>query len=259
MTDHEQFAASVAAEIEAIGENKPLLDLTRDWFLAAGKARYSYHFTALGLPIIQFPQDMVAVQELVWSVKPDLIVETGIARGGSLVWSAGLMAMLDVADAFESGTPFDPKQPKRLVLGLDIDIRTHNREAIERHPMSPYIKMLQGSSIDELIIEQVREIASGYKKVMIFLDSNHTHDHVLAELKAYAPLVTQGSYCVVFDTMIEETPADVFSDRPWGPGNSPKSAVDTYLAEDKNMTTDQSFDSKLLITVAKGGYLRRER
>jgi len=213
----------------------------------------------LGRPIIQYPQDMVAMQELIWSVRPDLIIETGIAHGGSLVLSASMLAMLDMCDAIEASLPMDPAQSRRKVLGVDIDIRAHNREAIEGHPMASRIEMIQGSSTDSSIVEQVREFADGYSKVMVCLDSNHTHEHVLTELESYAPLTSVGSYCVVFDTIIEDFPADMYPDRPWGPGNSPRSAVIDYIEKHSEFEVATHIDNKLLISVAPGGYLHRIR
>jgi len=210
-----------------------------------------------GEPIIQYPQDMVAMQELIWQIKPDLIIETGIAHGGSLIMNASMLAMLDLCDAIESGEMIDPSQSKRKVLGIDIDIRAHNREAIEAHPMASRIQMIQGSSIAPEIITQVKEIAQGYKRVLVSLDSNHTHDHVLAELEAYAPLTSVGSYCVVFDTIVEDMPADMFPDRPWGPGDNPKTAVWEYLKTHPEFEIDNSIQHKLLITVAPDGWLKR--
>jgi cephalosporin hydroxylase len=178
--------------------------------------KYSYNFTHLGRPIIQYPQDIVAMQELIWQIKPDLIIETGIAHGGSLILSASMLALLDMSEAIESATTINPAQSSRKVLGIDIDIRAHNRAAIEAHPMSSRIQMLEGSSIAPEMIEQVKQIASNYQRILVCLDSNHTHDHVLAELEAYAPLTSKDSYCVVFDTIIEDMPDDMFPDRPWG-------------------------------------------
>ncbi|WP_428300440.1 cephalosporin hydroxylase family protein, partial [Hydrogenophaga sp.] len=198
---------------------------TTSWINQAAAHRYTYLFSWLDRPIIQFPQDMVAMQELIWQIKPDLIIETGIAHGGSLVFSASMLAQLDMCDAIEAGISFNPKESTRKVLGIDIDIRAHNRAAIEAHPMASRIQMIQGSSIAPEIIAQVRAVAADHSRVLVCLDSNHTHDHVLAELEAYAPLVSAGSYCVVFDTIIEDMPADMFPDRPWGPGNNPKTAV----------------------------------
>ena len=211
----------------------------------------------MGRPIIQFPQDMVAMQELIWSVKPDLIIETGIAHGGSLIFSASMLAQLDMCEAIESGSMLDPRSSRRKVLGIDIDIREHNRKAIEAHPMASRIQMLQGSSIDADMIQQVRDIASKYSRVMVCLDSNHTHTHVLAELQAYAPLTSKGSFCVVFDTVVEDMPKEMFPDRPWGPGDNPKTAVWEYLKSDPSFEIDRTIQDKLQITVAPDGYLRR--
>jgi cephalosporin hydroxylase len=218
---------------------------------------YVYNFNFLGRPIIQLPQDMVAMQELIWQIKPDLIIETGIAHGGSLILSASMLSLLDYCDAIEQGTMLDPKAPRRRVLGLDIDIRAHNRAAIEAHPMANRIDMIEGSSIDPAIIAQVQDIARGYERVLVCLDSNHTHAHVLAELEAYAPLVSVGSYCVVFDTIVEDMPAKMFPDRPWGPGDNPKTAVWEYLKTHPEFEIDKQMDHKLLISVAPDGYLKR--
>ena len=219
--------------------------------------KYVYNFSWLGRPIIQYPEDMVALQEIIWQTRPDLIIETGIAHGGSLVLSASLLAMLDMCDAIESGETLDPKVSKRKVLGLDIDIRDHNRLAIASHPMFSRIEMLQGSSIDPAVVEKVLAIAKGYSRILVCLDSNHTHEHVLGELTAYAPLVTHGSYCVVFDTFVEDMPEGFFPDRPWNPGNNPKTAVWEYLKTHPEFAIDKSIDNKLLITVAPDGFLKR--
>ncbi|MEZ6128499.1 MAG: cephalosporin hydroxylase family protein [Planctomycetaceae bacterium] len=221
------------------------------------RTRYTYNFHCLGRPIIQVPQDMIAMQELIWDIKPDLIVETGIAHGGSLVMSAAMLSLIEYCDAARNGRTLDPAKPQGMVLGIDIDIREHNRTAIEAHPMGNRIKMIQGSSIDPKIVSQVTEIASTFKRVLVCLDSNHTHEHALAELNAYARLVSVGSYCVVFDTAIEDLPADLFPDRPWGPGDNPKTAVRSFLADNTNFQVDTAIDNKLLITVAPDGYLRR--
>ena len=214
----------------------------------ANSGKYSYHFEWMGRPIIQYPQDIMAMQELIWEVKPDLIIETGIAHGGSLIFSASMLELVASCTGSEGE-----------VLGVDIDIRSHNRKAIEEHPMSKRISMIQGSSIAPEIIAQVKEKAKGKKKILVCLDSNHTHDHVLAELKAYAPLTTVGSYCVVMDTVIEDMPSDMFPDRPWGPGNNPKTAVWEYLKAHPEFEINKNIDHKLLITVAPDGYLKRIR
>ncbi|HJN97276.1 MAG TPA: cephalosporin hydroxylase family protein [Gammaproteobacteria bacterium] len=232
-------------------------DLSAQWLKRALRQKFMYNFSSLGRPIIQTPVDMVAMQELIWQVKPDLIIETGIAHGGSLILSASMLALLDMCDAIDSGTKLDPMKSNRKVLGVDIDIRTHNREAIEAHPMASRIQMIQGSSITPEVIEQVQQVAKDYERVLVSLDSNHTHDHVLAELEAYARLTSVDSYCVVFDTFIEDMPADMFADRPWGPGDNPKTAVWEYLKSHSEFEIDKSIQHKLLLTVAPDGYLKR--
>ena len=187
------------------------------------------------------------MQELIWRIQPNLIIETGIAHGGSLIFSA---SMLELNAA--CGGPRDAE-----VLGIDVEIRSHNRKAIEEHPLAKRISMIQGSSIAPEIIAQVQERASGQERVLVCLDSNHTHAHVLAELEAYAPLTTVGSYCAVFDTVVEDMPAELFSDRPWGPGDNPKTAVREYLKSHPDFEIDKSVEHKLLITVAPDGYLKR--
>jgi len=239
----------VKDRINENGRNEDLLGSAGAFMKASIDPKYSYNFSWLGRPIIQYPQDIIAMQELIWSIKPDLIIETGIAHGGSLIFSA---SMLELNAA--CGGPQDAE-----VLGLDIDIRAHNREAIEAHPMARRISMIQGSSIALEVIEQVKVKAAGKQRVLVCLDSNHTHDHVLAELEAYAPLTTVGSYCVVFDTLIEDMSADMFPDRPWGTGNNPKTAVWEYLKVHPEFEIDKQIDHKLLISVASDGYLKRIR
>jgi len=252
-----EFAWEVVARISENEKNHQLTRFGHEFLCAATLPKYCYNFSWLGRPIIQYPQDMVAMQELIWSIKPDLIIETGIAHGGSLILSASMLALLDMCDAIEAGEKLDPKTSRRKALGIDIDIRAHNRAAVEAHPMASRIQMIQGSSIAPEIIEQVRAVAANYSRILVCLDSNHTHDHVLAELQAYAPLTSKGSYCVVFDTIIEDMPADMFPERPWGPGNNPKTAVWEYLKTHPEFEIDKSIQHKLLITVAPDGYLRR--
>lgn len=241
------FDQEVAQRIEANGQDQALRATAQAFMQASLAPKYSYNFSWMGRPIIQYPQDIVGMQELIWRLQPDLIIETGIAHGGSLVFSA---AMLELNAA--CGGPADAR-----VLGLDIDIRAHNRAAIEAHPMSRRITMLEGSSVAPEIVAQVASVAAQRRSVLVCLDSNHTHEHVLAELQAYAPMVTVGSYCVVFDTVVEDTPKAVFADRPWGPGNNPKTAVHAYLAATPGFEIDESMDNKLLISVAPNGFLRR--
>jgi cephalosporin hydroxylase len=239
------------------GNNTSLQDSASRFLIESLRAKYSYNFKWFGRPIIQYPQDIVAVQELIWTIKPDLIVETGIAHGGSLILSASMLALIDMCEAIEEGRPMDPKVSRRKVLGIDIDIRSHNRQAIEAHPMASRIQLIQGSSIAPDVIDTVREIAAGYNRVMVCLDSNHTYDHVFAELVAYASLTSLGSYCVVFDTIIEDMPAEMFPDRPWGRGNNPKTAVHEYLKTHPEFRIDKAIDQKLLTSVAPEGYLKR--
>jgi cephalosporin hydroxylase len=245
------------ATIKSIESNKQLFAMTSSWFMEANSIGYSYNFDWLGRPIIQYPQDIVAMQEIIWQVKPDLIIETGIAHGGSLVFSASMLTLLDVCGAIQADEVFDPKKTKRKVIGIDIEIRPHNRKAIEAHPMSHRIEMIEGSSIAPEVVAQVHEKAKGYERILVCLDSNHTHDHVLAELNAYAPLVSVGSYCVVFDTIIEDMPPGSFPDRPWDKGNNPKTAVWEFLKTHPEFEVDKSIQHKLLITVAPDGYLKR--
>lgn len=251
------FQREVLTRIKSNGTNQAMQNALAPFLSQTVLAQYSYNFTHLGRPIIQYPQDIVAMQELIWQIKPDLIIETGIAHGGSLILSASMLALLDMSEAIESATTINPAQSSRKVLGIDIDIRAHNRAAIEAHPMSSRIQMLEGSSIAPEMIEQVKQIASNYQRILVCLDSNHTHDHVLAELEAYAPLTSKDSYCVVFDTIIEDMPDDMFPDRPWGKGNNPKTAVWEFLKNHDQFVIDKHIENKLLITVAPDGYLRR--
>jgi cephalosporin hydroxylase len=243
------FDREIEDRLAANGKNADLRSSADALMKATLAARYSYNFSWLGRPIIQYPQDIVAMQELFWAIQPDLVIETGIAHGGSLIFSA---SMLELNAA--CGGPRDAE-----VLGVDIDIRAHNRNAIEAHPLSKRVVMIQGSSVDPEIVRQVRERASGRQRVLVCLDSNHTHDHVLAELEAYAPLTTVGSYCVVFDTIVEDMPGALCGDRPWRPGDNPKTAALQYLKTHSEFVIDERIDHKLLLSVAPGGYLRRVR
>jgi cephalosporin hydroxylase len=245
----EEFLAEMKRQIEEMGADVDAHALSRAWIQQTLKHKYAYHFSWMGRPIIQYPQDILAVQEIIWSVKPDLIIETGIAHGGSLIFSASMLELNAI-----SGGPQDAK-----VLGIDIDIRAHNRTAIEGHPMVRRIAMIQGSSIAPEVISQVKAKAAGKRSVLVILDSNHTHDHVLAELDAYAGLASVGSYCIVFDTVIEDLPDSTFSDRPWGKGNNAKTAVWDFLKRHPEFEIDKSIQHKLLITVAPDGYLKRCR
>ena len=258
MTPEQQFSAERDERLQAYGQDPDFQVLSRQWLQMSMAKKYVYNFDWLGRPIIQYPQDMVGIQELVWRVRPDLIIETGIAHGGSLILSASLLAMLDMCDAIEQGRTLDPRQSARKVIGVDIDIRSHNRAAIEAHPMASRIQMFQGSSIGAETVEQVREAAKGYGRVMVFLDSMHTHDHVLGELDAYAGLVTPGSYCVVFDTFVEDMPPKFFPDRPWNVGDNPKTATRQWLASHPEFQVDRDMERRLMVTVAPEGFLQRK-
>lgn len=239
--------AFIEERVERINKNevnKALQKAAGDFNTESNKAQYSYNFSWMGRPIIQYPQDMIAMQEIIWQIKPDLIIETGIAHGGSLIYYASLLELIG----------------KGEVLGVDIDIREHNREEIEKHPMFSRIKMIQGSSISKETIEEVNKLASGKRSILVCLDSNHTHDHVLQELELYSPFVSLHSYIVVFDTIVEDLPEGYFSQkRPWGISNNPKTAVEQFLKTNNSFEIDRSIDHKLLISVAPGGYLKRVR
>lgn len=236
-----QFLDEKRTNIRRLREDKEIANFGKIFIEKTHKYKYSYNFTWLGRPIIQFPQDIVAIQEIIWDVKPDLIIETGIAHGGGLVFYASIMKLLGG----------DGK-----VLGIDIEIRRHNRIAIESHPMFKRINMIEGSSTDEKVIKQVYEFAKGKKKILVVLDSNHTHNHVLKELELYSPLVKKGSYIIVCDTIIEDLPDSCFADRPWGKGNNPATAVKEFLKTNKRFKIDRDIPGKLVITVSSNGYLK---
>ncbi len=227
--------------IHSNSKNDALKDAAYKFNVESNKAKYSYNFSWMGRPIIQYPQDMIAMQEIIWDIKPDLIIETGIAHGGSIIYYASLMELIG----------------KGEVLGIDIDIRKHNRKAIEEHPMYKRIHMIEGSSITIETVEKVKPFAAGKKTVLVCLDSNHTHQHVLDELDFYSPFVTPGAYLVVFDTIVEDLPERYLPDRYWSIGNNPKTAVHEFLKENSDFEIDKTIDNKLLISVNPGGYLKR--
>lgn len=238
---NESFKNEKAENIKKMAQNVYLKNLSKQWITDVSIYKYSYNFCWMGRPIIQFPQDILAMQEIIWDIKPDLIIETGIAHGGSLVFYASMLELLG-GDG--------------QVLGIDVDIREHNRSEIEKHPMFKRITMIQGSSTDNIVLKQIYEIAKDKKCIMVVLDSNHTHDHVLKELELYSPLVTKGSYLVVFDTVVEDMHEDFFPDRPWRKGNNPKTAVWQFLKSNSRFEIDRQIEDKLLITVAPNGYLK---
>ena len=248
---YNEFVEERSERIKSQGDNQLLSEYSSLWFREANSAKYSYNFEWLGRPIIQYPQDIVQFQETVFAVKPDLIVETGIAHGGSLVLSASLLCLLDLMEGL------DPKESPRKVLGIDIDIRKHNKVLIENHPLAFKIKTIEGSSIDPSVVEQVREVASTFSNVLISLDSNHTHDHVYSELNAYGGLVSINSYIIVYDTVIDSLPNESWPDRSWHCGNSPNSALQLWLKTNPGFQIDNSIDNKLLLSVAPAGFVKR--
>ena len=240
MNEPTSFKSRNKSMINKMTRDKDLKEISKQWLLNSYKYEYSYHFTWLGRPIIQYPQDIIAIQEIIWKVKPDLIIETGIAHGGSLIFSASLLELLG----------------KGKVIGIDIDIREHNRKEIENHRLFHRITLLEGSSTSSNIVKKVKKIAKNYKKVLVLLDSNHTHDHVLKEMKHYSKLVTKGSYLVVFDTIVEDMDDSFFENRSWGKGNNPKTAVKTFLKSNKKFKVNKEIEKKLLVTEAPCGFLK---
>ena len=229
------------ALIERMGKDPEVGTLIAKLFRKTCDYKYSYNFSWLGIPIIQYPQDMIAVQEIIWATRPDLIVETGVAHGGSVIFYASMLELLG-----ENGR----------VVGIDVDIRPHNRAVLEKHPLIRRVTLLEGGSTDKAIVQQVFEIAKDKKRILVILDSNHTHEHVFNELEAYSPLVKQGSYLIVMDTVVEDLPKDYFAHRPWDKGNSPKTAVRDFLQKNDRFEINREIDHKLLLSVAPEGYLR---
>ncbi|MDN5928745.1 MAG: cephalosporin hydroxylase family protein [Hyphomicrobiales bacterium] len=253
----EQFAKERTETVDSYARDNEFQSLSQDWLRESMRRRYVYNFDWLGRPIIQYPQDVAALQEIIWSTRPDIIIETGVAHGGSLVLSASILALLDYADAKADETTLDPARPSRRVIGVDIDIRPHNRAALEAHPMAPRIDLIEGSSVDQVVIDRVKASVAETGRVMVCLDSMHTHDHVLGELNAYGELVSPGCYCVVFDSFIEDMPRNFFVDRPWNVGNNPKTAVHSWLVDHPEFEIDKTIDQKLMISAAPDGYLKR--
>lgn len=252
----EKFEAERKISINALGRDESLQNAGLRLLQDAATHGYSFNFDWLSRPVIQHPQDIVTFQEIVWRVQPDLIIETGIAHGGSLILSASLLALLELCESGETKLSPNPNKPRR-VIGVDIDIRNHNRKKLEEHPLYPRLTLIEGSSTDPKVIERVKAEASGHCKILVCLDSNHTHEHVLSELQAYAPLTSLGSYCVVWDTVIEDMPEEMLQNRAWGPGNSPKSAVREFIEKNTDFEIDHEIHEKLLITVAPEGFLKR--
>jgi len=244
MDDTKQFEQDVKDRIKKLSKDaEEIKKHTLNWGCQLGGYDYVMNFSWMGLPIIQLPQDIMAIQEIIFRVKPDLIIETGIARGGSLVFYASMLELLDGDGE---------------VIGIDIDIRSHNYERIVNHPMHKRISMIEGSSTDERTLDKVKAFANNKKCIMVCLDSSHTHEHVLKELNFYAPLVTKGSYCIVCDTIIEDIPQELQNpDRPWRIGNNPKTAVWEFLKNHQEFTIDGDIEHKIVITSNYDGYLKR--
>ena len=235
------FQIERAQNIRALVSDDELRRLSLQWMMRASHHKYTYNFSWLGRPVIQFPQDLLAVQEIIWQTRPDLIIETGIAHGGSLLFWASILQLIDAGGR---------------VLGVDVDIRPHNRRAIVEHPLAHRVTMIEGSSLDGDVLARVRSIADQHERVMVVLDSDHRHDHVLGELKAYGPLVSPGCYLVVFDTIIEDLPAGFLNDPRWDKGNNPHTAVHEFLDTNDRFEIDRTIPAKLMITTAPHGYLK---
>lgn len=242
MTPQDAFRAERELALERQGADKEFAALSRAWFDRSAGLRYSYNFEWMGVPVIQYPQDILAMQQLIWQVRPEVIIETGVAHGGSLVFYASMLSLLGGGD----------------VIGVEIALREHNRAAVLAHPMAGRIALVDGSSVAGDTVAAVASLVRG-RRAFVVLDSNHTHDHVLAELRAYARFVEPGSYMVAMDTVIEQMPADFFPDRPWSRGNNAATAVAAFLAEDDRFAVDERIDAMLMVSVAPGGYLRRIR
>ena len=240
MNEIEKFKQERKDQMHKMAQDESLNETSLKWFLQSCNYNYSYNFSWLGRPIIQFPQDIMAMQEIIWTVKPDLIIETGIAHGGSLIFSASMLELIGNGE----------------VLGIDIDIREHNRVEIEKHPMFRRINMIEGPSTSDEVLNEVKSYAKDKKCILVILDSMHTYNHVLKELELYSGFVTKGSYLIVFDTVVEDMPDDFFNDRPWGKDDNPKMAVREFLKNNDRFEVDKELENKLLITVAPDGYLK---
>ena len=212
-----------------------------DWMQLAVDNKYSYQFDWLGVPIIQMPEDLIIFQEIVYKTQPDLIIETGVARGGSIIFWASIQKLCGITGK---------------VLGVDIDIRQHARSAINESNFKDEIDLIEGSSIEDEVVNQVKKIVSQHKRIMVVLDSNHTHEHVLSELEIYSKFVSKDCFLLVLDTVIDDLKFD--STRPWGPGSSPKSAVKEFMLKtSEDFINEQSYENRALLSVAPYGYWRK--
>lgn len=242
--DREAFALHGRNQSLALGKDKEVFDDSTRFMLKLDRYDYSYLWTWMGVPIIQMPADILATQEVIWATKPDIIIETGVARGGSVLFMASLLELLG----------------KGQVIGVDIDIRAHNRDTIEKHPMSRRVTLIEGGSTSPDTLAAVRKLIPEGARVMVILDSDHSRDHVLDECRAYAPLVTEGCYMVVADTMIghvDESDAPRKRSKLWFKGNEPLTALRMFLEEDSSFEVDEVLNGKLVISSSPGGYVRK--
>ena len=243
MDDRDAFLADRRRNSVALGQDEAAFTASVEAVVRADRHSYAYLWTWLGVPIIQLPADVMATQEVVWDCKPDVVIETGVARGGSLIFMASLLTLIG----------------KGKIVGVDIDIRAHNRRSIEEHALTNLVTLIEGPSTDPETIARVRETIPDGASVMVILDSDHSYDHVLDELRVYGPLVTPGQFLVVADTLLgrltpEQTPkarADV-----WEPGNEPLSALREYMRETDRFSIDEAINGKLILSSSPGGYLR---
>ena len=249
--DNNNFLNEVNTLIKKQGQNKNLNKAANTFFLETVGSKYSYLFSWMGRPIIQYPQDILMVQELIFKTNPEFIIETGVAHGGSLTLSASMLALLDLRENIL------PRDSKRKVIGIDLEIRKHNRIAIENHFLSNYIELIEGSSTDQNVINKINNLCPSSHSTMVFLDSDHTEEHVLRELFLYSKFVTKGSYLIVFDTSIEFFKDINYERKKWSVGNNPRTAISKFLENNNDFEIDKSIDDKLLISVAKEGYLKR--
>lgn len=241
------FIKEKLSRIKSNKNNLSFCNASKNFLTHSITPKYSYNFSWLGIPIIQIPQDIHQLQEIIWDVKPNLIIETGIAHGGSLIFSASMLAILNIY-----------KKEKRKVIGIDVDLKKHNKAILDKHFMKKYISFINGSSTDIKVFNKIKKISKNYKKILVILDSNHTHEHVLKELNLYSQLVSKNSYCIVFDTIINEMPNNYYPDRNWDKSNNPMTAIKEFLKSNKNFKIDREIDHKLMVSMAKNGYLKKK-
>jgi cephalosporin hydroxylase len=241
--NHEQFQKKNEKFIRVMNEDRIFRQETSNWVNRALGHEYHYHFSWLGMPIIQFPTDIILMQELVWAVQPDLIIDVGVARGGSVIFFASMLALIG---------------GEGQVVGVDVDIRNENLQRIQSHRMADKVCLLEGSSTNPDVIRQVERFVRDSETVLVVLDSNHTEKHVSRELQEYSKFVTGGSYIVVFDTIIESIAEEFNVGKPWGKGNNPLVAVDKFLMSNKQFQRDRTFEERALVTVAPGGFLKKK-